>query len=577
MRLTILLLSFIIFQSSFSQSPIDQFNNAKSIFDKGNFKECIGLLGVIEKQVGPNPKIYSLYVYAYASDKDYVNAKIALNKFKKLVGSNTSESIKAVLDLEKEIDAGVNNAEITFTQTAERKAMENADKIIAATASPKLQKAKLLQEEFTRNQFALLSNANADELPEYIRSLPDEAQRNVIQELRQTKLRKQHVGIQFTDRSLKKVEVYTFTKYDAYGLKMYQVRYTWSENNPEFSEAMLSEEYAYGISKMPGATITEGRLIGQVGTWSKTESHTFVMDQGGRRIPEQISYSTWANNYYLVKDSVISYSDNRWNSKWLSEIKRDDSQRIVSYTRRQTVDNQVVDYSNQWYTYLRPGYGFISREDFGKDYTDKYGVEYWGSTSGKIERYIDSTRYNRYGDLVLEKSRNTNNNGFEAPTTYSRSYDNYGNEIAETTYYRNADGKISTVYFQHNFLRYHDDYHSGLGHFYATRGLREYSSKNYELALTQFSRSLEIEPKNATLINQMAYSYYYLGKFETAIEQLHKALEVDPSYANAYDSMGELYFMKGDTTAAVMYYKKAAEMGYQHSIEWLQKNGYQQN
>lgn len=125
----------------FSQSAEEKFNQATKLLENGKPTEAITLAQSIENEVGANPKIYSLYVNAYLADGDYVNAKIALNKFKLLVGDKTSESIKAVLDKEREIDAGIERADKELAQ----KNLAEANRVVSASEQQNKEKQTALQ------------------------------------------------------------------------------------------------------------------------------------------------------------------------------------------------------------------------------------------------------------------------------------------------------------------------------------------------------------------------------------------------------------------------------------------------
>ncbi len=150
MKKSLLIFLFVLFSTSvcLAQTVQDQFNKAKELFENGKNKECIATLQSVEKQIGANPKLYSLYTNAYVADKDYTNAAISLNKFKKLVGNKRTDAIQSILDLEKEINSGVETVEKKHKETITKKRLEEANQII--TASKKInedKKAALLKEK----------------------------------------------------------------------------------------------------------------------------------------------------------------------------------------------------------------------------------------------------------------------------------------------------------------------------------------------------------------------------------------------------------------------------------------------
>ncbi|WP_113664306.1 WG repeat-containing protein [Pedobacter nanyangensis] len=143
-----ILIGFLTQSILFAQTPQEQFNKAKELYDNGKNKDCIALLQNIEKQTGANPKIYSLYANAYLAEKDYINASIGLNKFKKLVGNKRTDAIQTVLDLEKEINSGVETAEKNHKEIISKKRMAEADKIILTSKQTNsTKKATLLKQK----------------------------------------------------------------------------------------------------------------------------------------------------------------------------------------------------------------------------------------------------------------------------------------------------------------------------------------------------------------------------------------------------------------------------------------------
>lgn len=142
-----ILLSLIRTTILLAQAPQEQFAKAKELFDNGKNKECIAALQSVENQIGANPKIYSLYTNAYVANKDYTNAAISLNKFKKLIGNKHTEAIQSVLDLEKEINSGVETEEKNYKVIVSKKRMEEADNIVAITRKHNEEKKAVLLKE----------------------------------------------------------------------------------------------------------------------------------------------------------------------------------------------------------------------------------------------------------------------------------------------------------------------------------------------------------------------------------------------------------------------------------------------
>ena len=72
--------------------------------------------------------------------------------------------------------------------------------------------------------------------------------------------------------------------------------------------------------------------------------------------------------------------------------------------------------------------------------------------------------------------------------------------------------------------------------------LAYYNLKNYEMAIENFNKSIDINSGNIDSYNGIGLSYYYLGEKEKALIYLNKVLDIDPSYNNAYETLFNIYF-----------------------------------
>ena len=51
---------------------------------------------------------------------------------------------------------------------------------------------------------------------------------------------------------------------------------------------------------------------------------------------------------------------------------------------------------------------------------------------------------------------------------------------------------------------------------------------------TDYSKAIEIDPKNSIFYYNRGFAYYNLGQWENAIADYSKAIEIDPNNAKAY-------------------------------------------
>ncbi len=94
---------------------------------------------------------------------------------------------------------------------------------------------------------------------------------------------------------------------------------------------------------------------------------------------------------------------------------------------------------------------------------------------------------------------------------------------------------------------------SQLGHFY-------FEQREYELAIGEFSKAIEINDKFAPPYNMLGYSYRYLGDYEKAEQAFQKYIELIPNDPNPYDSYAELKMKMGDYGLSIESYYKALEI-----------------
>jgi eukaryotic-like serine/threonine-protein kinase len=77
-------------------------------------------------------------------------------------------------------------------------------------------------------------------------------------------------------------------------------------------------------------------------------------------------------------------------------------------------------------------------------------------------------------------------------------------------------------------------------------------------------RAKQLDPLNPAYSTDLAWSYYFDGKFDESIDECFKSLEINPEYWQAYCILGHAYAGKGMFDEAITNNKMAAE----HSLGW---------
>jgi tetratricopeptide (TPR) repeat protein len=81
----------------------------------------------------------------------------------------------------------------------------------------------------------------------------------------------------------------------------------------------------------------------------------------------------------------------------------------------------------------------------------------------------------------------------------------------------------------------------------------------YDLAISEFNKALEINPRDANAYYNRGLAYWHEGKFDQAILDYSKAIEINPGLAEAYINRGSAYSKKKQYDQAISDYDKALE------------------
>ena len=81
-------------------------------------------------------------------------------------------------------------------------------------------------------------------------------------------------------------------------------------------------------------------------------------------------------------------------------------------------------------------------------------------------------------------------------------------------------------------------------------GKKAIESKNWQLALDQFSRAAARDPNNADIHNYLGYAYRKSGNLDAAFKSYGEALRLDPKHKGAHEYVGEAYLMVSNLAKA---------------------------
>ena len=86
------------------------------------------------------------------------------------------------------------------------------------------------------------------------------------------------------------------------------------------------------------------------------------------------------------------------------------------------------------------------------------------------------------------------------------------------------------------------------------------SEGEYDRAILEYNKAIEIDPNYASAYMNRGKTYADKGEFDRAILEYNKAIEIDPRYATAYFNRGIAYANKDEYVRAILDYTKAIEI-----------------
>ena len=92
------------------------------------------------------------------------------------------------------------------------------------------------------------------------------------------------------------------------------------------------------------------------------------------------------------------------------------------------------------------------------------------------------------------------------------------------------------------------------------RGNAYLDEGDYDRAISEFTKTVEIYPKFASAYINRGFAYNAKGQYDLAISDYSRAIEIDSGDALTYFNRGNAYFDKGDYDRAIRDYNKAIEI-----------------
>jgi TolB-like protein/Tfp pilus assembly protein PilF len=82
----------------------------------------------------------------------------------------------------------------------------------------------------------------------------------------------------------------------------------------------------------------------------------------------------------------------------------------------------------------------------------------------------------------------------------------------------------------------------------------------FEQAIAETKRAVQLDPLSAIINNDHAYPLYYARRYDEAMAQLKKAIELDPAFFYSRQTLGLVLQAKGDLAGAIAEFEKARQL-----------------
>jgi tetratricopeptide (TPR) repeat protein len=110
---------------------------------------------------------------------------------------------------------------------------------------------------------------------------------------------------------------------------------------------------------------------------------------------------------------------------------------------------------------------------------------------------------------------------------------------------------------------------------YSNRGNAYHDLEEYHRAIEDYTRAIELDPKDALAYYNRGNAYCYLKEHHRAIEDYTRVIELDPKNAFAHDNLGFAYLWLGNTQEAKNAYRRGWEVDKTYinilwMIEWVE-------
>lgn len=157
------------------------------------------------------------------------------------------------------------------------------------------------------------------------------------------------------------------------------------------------------------------------------------------------------------------------------------------------------------------------------------------------KQIMDSLKYRHISDEYNAGANYYNNQEYElAAIEFERILDkgyseNIIYQLLISAYLQIKDNtnaaRVNNLYFNESKEKFNSND-------YSNSGLIKSFSGNYDGAIKDYDKAIEIDPNNSNALNNRGYTYNVIGDYETAIKDFERAISLEESFAYALNNRG---------------------------------------
>ena len=112
------------------------------------------------------------------------------------------------------------------------------------------------------------------------------------------------------------------------------------------------------------------------------------------------------------------------------------------------------------------------------------------------------------------------------------------------------------------------DYKKALAAGYIQRGFAYNEKKEYDKAISDYIKAIDIDPSSPNAYNGRGLGYHNIGKYDKAVNDYTTAIMLKPDDSGIYNNRAMAYYFKGDYDKAMADLMKAIELNPKDSLSY---------